>query len=126
MVLSKGFEPPDLLVATLSGVVTPKDQSELAGWVRDTIGIVGSVRVLVKLKQFAGWRLDTSFDDATLWLQDTEAVSRLAVVGEQKWRLAVLTTIAQPLRRIPIEYFDSETAARGWLGSEKATSTISP
>jgi hypothetical protein len=50
-----------------------------------------------------------------MWLRDNEGVSRMAIVGEAGWRVAVLTTIAQPVRRVPIDYFTTEEAARRWL-----------
>jgi hypothetical protein len=115
MVASKGFEPPDIVVVTVSGVMSARDQGELTAWVRHAIRTIGPVRVLVLLKDFAGWRLDPSADVAALWLQDHEAVVRLAIVGDPAQRLSVLTAIAQPVRRMPIEYFTTETAARVWL-----------
>jgi hypothetical protein len=115
MVLGRSFEAPDVVTATLAGVVTPKDQAELVAFVRAAIGTAGSVRVLLRLDRFAGWTTDPRFDRDALWLRDDEGVSRLAVVGESGWRTAVLTVMAQPLRRVPIEYFTTEEAARRWL-----------
>ena len=116
MVLSRTFEPPDLLVATVTGLVTPRDQGHLVAWVRDTLRIVGHVRVLVLLHRFEGWKADPAFADPGLWLQDDEGISRMAIVGSLRWRLAMLTFLVQPLRRVPIEYFETEAAARRWLG----------
>ena len=115
MVRSRVFEPPDLLVANLEGVVTADDQALLVAWVRDWIRRTGEVRVLVHLTRFAGWKVGASLDDSALWLRDDEQVSRMAVVGDRAWRVAVMTIVAQPLRRIPIEYFETEKAARQWL-----------
>jgi stage II sporulation SpoAA-like protein len=117
MVLSKCFEPPDLLTVTLTGVMNSRDQAELVGWIRDWIRTNGPVRVLVRLTEFGGWLLDdASHDDPTQWLQDHEAVSSMAFVGDPTQRLGVLTAIAQPIRLIPIEYFGREADARAWLG----------
>ena len=120
MVRSRVFEPPDLLVANLEGVVTADDQALLVAWVRDWIRRTGEVRVLVHLTQFAGWKVGGSLDDSALWLRDDEQVSRMAVVGDRAWRVAVMTIVAQPLRRIPIEYFETEKAARQWLMAHAA------
>jgi hypothetical protein len=117
MVLSKCVEPPDLLVVTLTGVMRSGDQAELIAWIRDRIRTTGPVRVLVRLIEFAGWHhADAPIDDATHWLQDHEAVASMAIVGDPRQRLGVLTAIAQPIRRIPIEYFGREADARAWLG----------
>lgn len=115
MLLERSFEPPDLVVAAVGGVVTQRDQALLVEWVRSAIGLVGSVKVLVHLHQFAGWRASESIDDDTWWLRDDEGISRIAVVGPPEWRTTILTVIAQPLRLIPIRYFEAEPAARAWL-----------
>src|SRR5687767_11093647 len=108
MVLSRCFELPDLVEATLAGVVTPTDQRELVTFVRASIRTAGSVRVLLRLEEFAGWNPDASFERETLWMRDDEGVSRMAIVGEPAWKMAVLTLIAQPVRQVPIQYFSSE------------------
>ena len=115
MVRSRVFEPPDLLVANLEGVVTADDQALLVAWVRDWIRRTGEVRVLMHLTRFAGWNAGDSLDDSALWLRDDEQVSRMAVVGDLTWRVAIMTILAQPLRRIPIQYFETDKAARRWL-----------
>ena len=115
MVLRRVFEPPDLLIVDLAGVVTPRDQAAVVEWVRDMLRVVRQVRLLVVLHRFAGWDLDPAFADPNLWLQDDDEVSKLAIVGEPEWRQTVLTFVVQPLRRTAIEYFDTEAAARRWL-----------
>jgi hypothetical protein len=76
------------------------------------------VRILIVLDAFGGWVPDASIYNSRSWLGDDERVSRIAVVGRPEWRRSVLTLIAQPIRRLPIRYFDTETAARQWLGVE--------
>ena len=116
MSMSAAFEPPDLVVATLGGVVTAGDQTRLVEsvqqWIRDT----GSVRMLVRLDGFAGWNPGAGQDRAAPWLEDDEGISKMAIVGEAEWKIPVLTLITQPLRRMPIEYFQTEAGARRWLG----------
>ena len=121
MVRSRVFEPPDLLVANLDGVVTSSDQALLVSWVRDWIRRTGEVRLLIRLEEFAGWKADAALDEAALWLRDDEQVSRMAVVGHRTWRVAIMTILAQPLRRIPIQYFETEKAARQWLMAHAAS-----
>jgi hypothetical protein len=123
MLLTKTFEPPSLAVIALGGVVTPTDQADFVGWVRETARSAGAVRLLVLLELFGGWHPPGSFDDAAFWLQDDEDVSKIAIVGAAAWRHAVLTVIGQPLRRIPIDYFETEAAARRWLATEAETAT---
>jgi hypothetical protein len=121
MVLTKSLEPPDLVVVTLTGVVTSEDQADFVGWVRECVRSAGAVRLLVLIELFGGGLSASSFDDSRLWLQDGEDVSKIAIVGEPAWRSTVLTLIAQPLRRIPIDYFETELAARRWLATDTKT-----
>ena len=116
MVLRRLFEPPDLLIADLAGLVTPGDQTAVVEWVREMLQIIGEVRLLVLLHRFNGWKLDSSFTDPRQWLQDHDKVAKLAIVGDPEWRVSMLNFIVQPLRRTPIEYFETEAAARQWLG----------
>jgi hypothetical protein len=115
MVLTRCFEPPDFVEASLAGLVTPDDQRELVAFARAAIRTAGSVRVLLTLVDFAGWRPDGALDRDALWLRDDEGVTRIAVVGDPEWKTTVLTVLAQPIRQVPIAYFTSEEAARGWL-----------
>ena len=123
MVLHRHFEIPDLVEATLGGVVTSDDQSELVSFVRASIHMAGSVHVLLRLEQFAGWNPDARFDREALWMRDDEGVSKIAIVGKPEWKVTVLTLMAQPIRGVPIEYFVTEAAARRWLGRVGHTRT---
>ena len=124
MVLSRTFEPPDLVVADVSGRMAPRDQMALVEFVRDTLQIVRQVHLLILWHGVAGWQPDASFSDAACWLQDHDRVARLAIVGDPVWRREVLTFIAQPLRPLPIEYFETEAAARRWLRAPAAGGAV--
>lgn len=117
MVLGKRFEPPDLVGATLTGVITAEDQADVVEWVRTAMQHLGCVRMLIVLEAFTDWTPDPTFD-SRMWLSDDEHVSQIAIVGRSEWRNTVLTVIAQPIRRLPIRYFESETDARQWLRTE--------
>lgn len=117
MVLGKRFEPPDLVGATLKGVITADDQADVVDWVRTAARHLGRVRLLVVLDGFSGWMPATSLD-AQAWLSDDEDVSQIAIVGQDEWRNEILTVIAQPIRGLPIRYFKTETDARQWLRTE--------
>ena len=126
MVVSRLFEPPDLVAATVAGVVTYDDQAALTTFVRAAIHSAGTVRLLLRLEHFAVWYLDDRFDRDVLWLRDDEGVAKIAVVGDPSWRVPVLTLMAQPLRRVPIEYFLTEEAARCWLERPTRAPTPAP
>jgi len=127
MVVSTVIEAPDVLVATVTGTMTTADQIRLVAWIRTAIRQAGPVRVLVRLDGFAGWLADdANVDPTTTWLRDDEPVRQLAIVGDPRWRPQVLTMTAQPVRGIPIHYFETEAAARAWLEGRVATSPSHP
>jgi hypothetical protein len=115
VVIGRRFEPPDLIVVTLADVVTSRDQAELLEWARALIRQVGPLRVLIRLETFGGWKLDDSSDRVASWLNDDEGVLKVAFVGKSDWKPSVFNLVAQPIRHLPISYFESETTARDWL-----------
>ena len=114
MVVSAAIEPPDLVVATLSGVITEADQGIVIAAVRKAIRDLGQIRLLVVLESFAGWQ-QAAFADQALWLRDDEGVTRIAIVGAPERRVEILTAVGQPLRLVPIQYFSDSAEARRWL-----------
>lgn len=116
MLVSRRFEPPDLVVATLRGVVTAHDQADLTQWLRASMRRMGPVRLLIRLEAFAGWFPREPLDSIA-WLNDDD-VAKMAIVGDAKLKPWVLTLLAAPLRDLPIEYFENEPAARRWLERE--------
>jgi hypothetical protein len=115
MVLSRRFEPPDLVEVVLVGIITGNDQRELVTFARAAIRTAGTVRVLVRLVGFGGWQPGETGNRDAVWLRDDEGVARMAIVGDPGWKTLVLTMLAQPVRQIPISYFDNEEDARTWL-----------
>ena len=72
MVVSTVIEPPDVLVATVTGTLTTSDQVRIIEWIRASIRAGGAVRVLLRLERFAGWTpTDAAADPSLLWLDDS-------------------------------------------------------
>jgi hypothetical protein len=124
MVLSRRFEPPDLVEVVLAGVITATDQRELVTFTRAAIRTAGTVRVLVRLVEFGGWQPGGTGSRDAEWLRDDEGVARMAIVGDRGWKALVLTMLAHPVREVPISYFDNEEDARGWLEPPRRISHI--
>jgi hypothetical protein len=117
------IEPPDVVVVTVTGMLTMGDQVRVIEAVRELIRTNGMARVVLRLDGLAGIvPVDAATDPAALWLHDDEPVRKIAIVGEDRWRHQLLTLMAQPVRGIPIDYFETETAARAWLGSSGPSS----
>jgi hypothetical protein len=87
-------------------------QSEMA----NVINNVGACRVLVLLKDFAGWEANEGWGDASTEHIDPY-IKKFAIVGDEKWRDLVEVFTLKGLRPVPIEYFatEDEASAREWL-----------
>jgi hypothetical protein len=100
---------------TIAGPVTRADQRELVKLVRSAIARFGRVDVLIWLERYTGPHHEGRFDPEGLWSgREAEGISRIAIVGEPAWK--TISPITGRHRRVPIEYFASEQAARCWLG----------
>jgi hypothetical protein len=117
VVPSRWCEPSGLVGAIVTGAVTRADQAELLTFVKGAIARFGEVRILIRLERYAGGHHDGRFDPDELWNGgEGEGICRIAVVGEPAWK--TVAPITSRHRRVPIRYFATECAARGWLAGQ--------
>jgi hypothetical protein len=78
-----------------------------------------TVRLLVRLEGFEGWETDPLWNDLSFYVVHGDALARVAIVGDQRWRGEALMFAAADLRKGPVEYFtpDQEADARTWLSA---------
>jgi len=76
-----------------------------------------TARLLVILKEFEGWESNSAWNDLSFYFAHGDALARIALVGEERWRSEALMFAAADLRRGPVEFFvPSELdKARAWL-----------
>jgi hypothetical protein len=80
---------------------------------------VGPVRLLFVLEGFEGWDQQDQWNDLTFYVRHGDAIERIAIVGDERWRAETLMFAGADLRKAPVEFF-SETAlaeARAWLAA---------
>ena len=119
MVLSRSCSPHGLVAARITGPITRADQRELVRFVRSAIARFGRVNVLIWLERYTGPHHEGRFDPEGLWSgSDADGVARVAIVGERAWK--TISPLTGGYRRVPIEYFATEQAARCWLGGGHA------
>lgn len=80
---------------------------------------IGRVKLLFILKDFEGWQTNGDWSDLTFYVKHGEAIERIAIVGDAKWRSHALMFAAAGLRRAPVEFFseDDLASARAWLAA---------
>ena len=114
VVISSSCSPSGLIAVTVAGAVKSADQRALVGLVHAAIARFGTVRVLIRVRRYAGPHHDWRFDpDGLCDAVDDEGISRIAVVGEPAWKTVAPARKRRP--RVSIEYFATEQAARRWL-----------
>jgi hypothetical protein len=76
-----------------------------------------SVRLLVVLDGFEGWAPDRRWNDLSFYARHGDAIVRIAIVGEERWRGLTMMFASADLRRAPVEFFREQdaAAARAWL-----------
>jgi hypothetical protein len=78
---------------------------------------VGPVRLLFVLDGFEGWDSQDNWRDLTFFARHADAIERIAIVGDERWRDLALMFAAADLRQAPVEYFGEQDVvkARSWL-----------
>src|SRR5689334_6408615 len=65
----------------------------------------GTVRLLVRLEAFERWDTDPRWNDLSFYIIHGDALERIAIVGDERWRGEALMFAAADLRKGPVEYF---------------------
>lgn len=124
VVISSSCSPSGLIAVTVAGAVKSADQRALISLVHAAIARFGKVRVLVRVRRYAGPHHDWRFDPDGLCEATSEGIVKIAVVGEPAWKTVAPSRGRRP--RASIEYFATEQAARRWLVEGGARSCRGP
>ena len=109
-----------LIRARVSGVMDVSDQEALQ---RAAVGLIQKgqkVRLLVSLESFLGWARKDNWDDIGFLVQHGDAIEKMAIVGEPRWRDEVYLFVGKGFRSTDIQYFadGSLDAAEFWVGTD--------
>jgi hypothetical protein len=101
----------------VTGVMRKADFDRAQAALGREIDRVGAVRLLVVLDRFEGWAPQDDWSDLTFYATYGDAIARIAIVGEERWRGEMLMFSADELRKGPVKYFPGEAVAlaRTWL-----------
>jgi hypothetical protein len=69
------------------------------------------------VKEFQGWKTGDDWHDMTFYMTYGDAIQRIAIVGDERWRDLTMMFASADLRRAPVKFFaeDSLVNARAWL-----------
>jgi hypothetical protein len=104
----------------LSGKLTVRDFQELQTFARLTLEQFGQFRILVELQDFQGWSKEAGWEDSYFLEGNGEELSKLAFVGDEKWKDEIFMFTGKPMRKMAIEFFpqDQFNQAQAWLSEE--------
>src|SRR5262249_13831780 len=77
----------------------------------------GRGKLLVVLDGFDGWAPEDDWGDMNFYMTEGDAIQRIAIVGDERWRSEMLMFAVADLRKSPVEYFPPGEIdyARAWL-----------
>jgi hypothetical protein len=104
----------------LSGKLTVSDFQELQSLARLSIERFGQLRMLVELEDFQGWSKETGWENSFFLEENGEGMSKLAFVGDEKWKDEIFMFTGKPMRQTAIEFFPQGQLdqAQAWLSEE--------
>jgi hypothetical protein len=90
-------------------------ESTLAGELKR----VASIKLLCVLKEFQGWEPTEDWNNLAFYVQHGDAIAKIAIVGQERWRDLAMMFAAADLRKGPVEFFPEAglVQARAWLSA---------
>jgi hypothetical protein len=103
----------------ISGVLLRTEFRQCEAELASELDRVGSAKLLCVLTGFDGWERHAGWNDLAFYVSHGDAIERIAIVGDERWRDLTMMFASADLRRAPVEFFrDDEVArARAWLRS---------
>jgi hypothetical protein len=104
----------------LIGKLTVRDFQEIQALGRLSLEQFGQFRVLVALEDFQGWSKETGWENSSFLDESGDGISKLAFVGDEKWKTEIFMFTGKPMRQMAIEFFpqDQFDQAQAWLSEE--------
>ena len=101
----------------VSGLLSKADFERSQVTIAGAIARSGPIKLLVVLDRFGGWAPDDDWGGMNFYMTEGDAIQRIAIVGDERWRDEMLMFAVADLRKAPVEYFpESEIKyARAWL-----------
>ena len=101
----------------LIGKLTVSDFQQLQAMARLSLEQFGQVRILVELEDFQGWSREAGWENSFFLEENDKGISKLAFVGDEKWKVDIFMFTGKPMRQTAIEFFpqDQLVQAQAWL-----------
>ncbi len=109
----------DIYRVELTGLLRKTELEHCQQQLKTEMDRVGAVKLLFVLVEFDGWEPDANWNDLSFYVAHGDRITRIAIVGPERWRSGTLMFAGADLRRAPVEFFaeDGVAEARTWLAS---------
>jgi SpoIIAA-like len=103
----------------ISGLLRRADFGRCEADLASELERVGSAKLLCVLKEFEGWERHEDWKNLAFYVKHGDAIERIAIVGEERWRDLTMMFASADLRRAPVEFFPEHdmARARAWLSA---------
>ncbi len=110
----------------LSGRLRNADAAGCEDELAKAVGHAGSIKLLCVLDRFEGW--EAGGGKLHFYAKHGDAITRIAIVGDERWRSEALMFALADLRRAPVKYFIAADLprARDWLAGSLDAGTGTP
>jgi len=106
-----------LVTVTVLGEFVLADYKEFEDMVRSVQVPGGKVKVLIDLRQMAGFTLDVAWEDIKFTRSHPDDFDRIAVVTRSEW-VIWSAWLSQMFINGDLQVFDDADEARGWVEQE--------
>ncbi len=104
----------NIVTVAVLGEFTLGDFKEFEELVLYKIRFVGPVRLLVDLREMAGFTVDMAWEEVRFSREHAGDFDRIAVITDDQW-LAWSAWLQQLFVRADLRVFEAEQDARGWI-----------
>lgn len=106
--------------AKISGDLSKSEVSQMQAAALEAIRRCGKISALFILDNFTGWTRGGQWGDITFLIEHDKDIAKIAVVGDEQWRVLIDAFLAKGFRQAAVEYFlPADLAkARAWVGAD--------
>lgn len=119
MALTLAHEHGDTFRMDISGQLRKADLDRVQELLLHEMQRIGvkTARLVVVMQGFEGWESNSAWNDLAFYYAHGDALARIAIVGEERWRSEALMFAAADIRRGPVEFFvpAEMDKAQAWL-----------
>ncbi|HEY7553832.1 MAG TPA: STAS/SEC14 domain-containing protein [Candidatus Binatia bacterium] len=109
-----------VISAKISGELSKSEVGQMQAVAIEAIRRCGKISALFFLEDFRGWKREGDWDDFSFLSEHDKDIAKIAVVGDEKWRVLVYAFLAKGFRQASVEYFlpGDLANARAWLDAD--------